>query len=62
MRIMRHPTFVGALMVGIAFNLLLSLLGALGFALLDALYLTAVLLTIIGAVGVQCLITRSRRD
>jgi hypothetical protein len=61
MRVLQHPTFIGALMVGIVFNLLLGLLGALGFELLEALYLTAVLLTIIGAVGVQFLITRSRR-
>jgi hypothetical protein len=62
MKVLQHPSFIGALMVGIIFNVLLSLLGALGFKLLGALYLTATLLTIIGAVGVQFLITRSRRS
>lgn len=62
MRIMQHPSFVGALLVGISFNLVLGLLGTLGFELLDALYLTAALLTVIGAVGVQFLITRRRRE
>lgn len=56
-----HPTVVGTLLVGIIFNIVLSILGLLGFRLLDALYLTLILLTIIGSLAVQMLIRYSRK-
>lgn len=61
MRVFEHPSFIGALIVGIVFNLVLGILGLLGFALLDALWITSALLTIIGAGIVQHLI-QTRKD
>jgi len=61
MRVFEHPSFIGVLIVGIVFNLVLGILGLLGFALLDALWITAALLTIIGAGLVQEFIQR-RKD
>jgi hypothetical protein len=56
-----HPTIIGILLVGISFNIILSILGLLGVELVDALYLTLMLLTIIGALAVQMLIRYSRK-
>lgn len=61
MRLPDHPVFIGAVLIGICFNIVLGILGLLGLALLDALWITAALLTIIGAVLVQHLI-QSRKD
>jgi hypothetical protein len=47
-------------MVGILFNSGLCILGLLGFTLLDALWMTASLLTIGGAVTVQHFIQQAR--
>jgi uncharacterized membrane protein len=47
-------------MMGILFNSVLGILGLLGFTLLDALWMTASLLTIIGAAMVQHLIQNER--
>lgn len=54
------PVFIGVVMVGIVFNSVLCILGLLGFALLDALWLTASLLTIVGAAIVQHCIQQER--
>ncbi|MBZ0309459.1 MAG: hypothetical protein K8I82_25575 [Anaerolineae bacterium] len=56
-----HPTVIGTLLVGITFNIMLIILGLLGFRLLDALYLTFILLTIIGSLTVQILLRHSRK-
>lgn len=56
-----HPTIIGILLVGISFNIILSILGLLGVELVDALYLTLMLLTIIGTLAVQMLIRYSRK-
>ncbi len=56
-----HPTIIGILLVGIAFNIILSILGLLGVELVDALYLTLMLLTIIGSLTVQMFIRYSRK-
>ncbi|KAB2893813.1 MAG: hypothetical protein F9K28_07640 [Bacteroidetes bacterium] len=56
-----HPTILGILLVGIVFNIVLSSLGLLGVELLDALYLTFILLTISGSLAVQMLIHYSRK-
>lgn len=56
-----HPTIIGILLVGIAFNIILSILRLLGVGLLDALYLTLILLTIICSLAVQMLIQYSRK-
>ena len=56
MHLFEHPTFIGAVIVGICFNIVFGMLGLLGFALLDALWITASLLTIIGSALVQHLI------
>jgi hypothetical protein len=53
---LEHPAFIGAVIVGICFNIVFGMLGLLGFALLDALWITASLLTIIGSALVQHLI------
>jgi hypothetical protein len=60
--IFHHPSVIGVLLVGIAFNAMLGILGLLGFELLDALYLASTFLTIIGAVAVQYLSERSGKD
>lgn len=60
MRLYESPTLVGLLMVGILFNSGLCILGLLGFTLLDALWMTASLLTIGGAVTVQHFIQQAR--
>ncbi|MCL4876215.1 MAG: hypothetical protein KJ064_06140 [Anaerolineae bacterium] len=56
-----HPTIIGILLVGIAFNIILSILGLLGIKLVDAFYLTLILLTIIGSLAAQVLIYYSRK-
>lgn len=56
-----HPTVIGILLVGITFNIMMIILGLLGFRLLDALYLTVILLTIIGSLTVQMLLRHSRK-
>lgn len=56
-----HPTIIGILLVGIAFNIILSILGLLGIKLVDAFYLTLILLTIIGSLAVQMLIRYSKK-
>lgn len=61
MRLFEQPSFVGALIVGIVFNIVLGILGLLGFALLDALWITSALLTIVSAGIVQHLI-QSQKD
>ena len=53
MQRLSQPQLIGLLLVGIVFNFVLGILGWLGFALLDALWITAALLTIIGAAVVQ---------
>lgn len=62
MRLCESPSLVGLLIVGILFNIVLCSLGLLGFTLLDALWLTASLLTIIGAAVVQHLIQQERDE
>ena len=51
-----HPAFIGAVIVGICFNVVFGILGLLGFAMLDALWITAALLTIVGSALVQHMI------
>ena len=53
---LEHPAFVGAVIVGTCFNIIFGMLGLLGFALLDALWITASLLTIVGVALVQHMI------
>lgn len=60
MRLFDSPVFIGVVMVGIVFNIVLGILGLLGFTLLDALWITASLLTIVGAVVVQHFIRQER--
>lgn len=60
MRLCESPSLVGLLVVGILFNIVLGSLGLLGFTLLDALWVTASLLTIIGAAVVQHFIQQER--
>ncbi|KAB2902481.1 MAG: hypothetical protein F9K27_16690 [Anaerolineae bacterium] len=60
MRLCESPSLVGLLVVGILFNIVLGILGLLGFTLLDALWVTASLLTIIGAAVVQHFIQQER--
>lgn len=62
MRLFQSPTFIGIVILGIIFNLVLGILGLLGFALLDALWMTASLLTIIGAALVQYLIESRQKE
>lgn len=54
--------WIGLVMVGISFNVVLTVLGLLGFELVEALYLTITLLTIAGAIVVQHLIQHHRKD
>ena len=51
-----HPAFIETLIVGICFNILFGILGLLGFALLDALWITAALSTIVTSALVQHMI------
>lgn len=60
MRLCESHSLVGLLVVGILFNIVLGILGLLGFTLLDALWITASLLTIAGAVVVQHFIQQER--
>ena len=53
---LEHPAFIGAVTVGICFNVVFAALGLLGFAPLDALWITAALLTIVGSTLVQHMI------
>lgn len=62
MKRLHHPSFIGAMVVGILFNVVLGVLGMIGFELIDAMYLTTTLLTIVFAVGVHYLIQGSRSD
>lgn len=62
MQRLSQPYLIGLLVVGIVFNCLLMALGWLGFAFLDALWITAALLTIIGAAVVQGWIEQQRKE
>ena len=62
MRLLHHPAFIGALLVGITFNIVFGMLGLLGFALLDALWITAALLTIVASALVQHLIQSGKGE
>ncbi len=62
MRRFNHPAIIGAVVIGICFNLVLCTLGLLGFPLLDALWITSALLTIVGAAVVQHLIASRREE
>jgi hypothetical protein len=62
MRRFDHPAFIGVLLVGICFNIVFGILGLLGFALLDALWITAALLTIVGSALVQHMIQKKRGE
>ena len=59
---LEHPAFIGAVIVGICFNIILGILGLLGFALLHALWITAALLTIVGSVLVQHMIQSGKGE
>ena len=48
--------------MGICFNSLPGILGLMGFEFLDALFATTTFLTIIGAVALQHLISRSEKE
>lgn len=58
---LHHPACVGALTIGICFNAMLGILGILGIPLVDAFYLTILILTIIGAAAVQMVLRRNRK-
>lgn len=60
MRRFDSPVFIGVVIVGIVFNSVLGILGLLGFTLLDALWITASLLTIVGTAIVQHFIQQER--
>lgn len=60
MHLLDSPVFIGVVIVGIVFNIVLGILGLLGFTLLDALWVTASLLTIVGAAMVQHFIQQER--
>jgi hypothetical protein len=62
MSIFAHPAFIGALIVGICFNILFGILGLLGFALLDALWIAAALLTIVASALVQHMIQSGKGE
>ena len=59
---LHQPACVGALIVGISFNVVLGLLGVMGMSLTDALYLTVMILTMSGSAVVQVLLHRSGKD
>lgn len=60
MRRFDSPVFIGVIIVGIVFNSVLCILGLLSFDLLDALWVTISLLTIVGAAMVQHFIQQER--
>ncbi len=60
MRLFESPALIGLLIAGILFNSVLCILGLLGFTLVDALWMTASLLTIVGAAMVQHFIQQER--
>ncbi|MBL1138011.1 MAG: hypothetical protein D8M56_22135 [Chloroflexi bacterium] len=62
MRQMHHPTCVGVLIMGIAFNVTLSLLGIAGMPLTDALYLAAIVVILFCSATVHLLLRRNRKD
>ena len=55
MKAFHYSSIVGILATGIVFNLILSILGNFGVTLLDALYITLLLLAIIGTCSVMIL-------
>jgi hypothetical protein len=62
MKALQHPAIVGALVIGIAFNILLSLLGLLGFSFWEALYLASASFIVGGFFGVRRLIRRTGKQ
>jgi hypothetical protein len=58
MKALQHPAIIGALVIGIAFNILLSLLGLLGYSFWEALYLVATSLIVGSFLGMRWLIRR----
>jgi hypothetical protein len=59
MRGLLHPGFVGALVSGIVFNIVLMVLGELGFSFWEALYLAAASFIVSCFLGVRWLIRRA---
>ncbi|MBZ0315546.1 MAG: hypothetical protein K8L91_03940 [Anaerolineae bacterium] len=62
MRQMHHPTCIGALIMGIAFNITLSLFGMAGMQVADALYLAAIVVILFFSATVHLLLRRNRKD
>ncbi len=62
MRQIHHPTCVGALIIGIAFNITLSLLGMAGMPVVDALYLATIVVILFFSAIVHFLVRRNRKD
>ena len=62
MRQLHHPTCVGALIIGITFNVTLSLLGIAGMPVADALYLAVIVVILILSAIVHLLLRRNRKD
>lgn len=62
MRQMHHPACVGALIIGITFNVALSLLGMAGMPVVDALYLAAIVVILICSATLHLLLRRNRKD
>lgn len=62
MRQIHQPACVGALIMGIAFNVMLSLLGIAGMPLADALYLAVIVVILILSAIVHLLLRRNRKD
>ncbi len=62
MRQMHHPACVGALIMGITFNITLSLLGMAGMPVVDALYLAAIVVILFFSATVHLLLRRNRKD
>ena len=62
MHLFDQPAFIGAVTVGICFNVVFGILGLFGFGLLDALWITAALLTIVGSALVQHMIQSGKGE
>lgn len=62
MRQMHQPTCVGVLIMGIAFNVALSLLGMAGMPVVDALYLAAIVVILFFSAIAHLLLRRNRKD
>ncbi len=62
MRQFHHPAWVGALIIGITFNVTLGLLGMAGMPVVDALYLAAIVVILIFSATVHLLLRRNRKD